>query len=172
MCTLRSSCVKTTVLHHCWLCPHGEGFTMGEAPLAGAPSVLGWSQGGAFLYWVLVGKPSSSRVCDPSQQRRCTHWCVNEQRAICPLPPPAVSEEPCLVSPLLAAWPAWLTSGASQAGGGTQWTKFGEKKLLLLRVESSHVGVQVLWWGEVAVNWEGLWQCTYLPHNQKCFLIT
>lgn len=70
---------------------------------------------------------------------------MNEQRAILPLPSPAVSEEPCLVSPLLAGWPAWLTRRASKAGDGSQRVKLGEKKLLLLRVESCHLGVQVLW---------------------------
>lgn len=89
-----------------------------------------------------MGKPGPSRVRNPSQQRRRTG--ANEQWAMHPSPTPAVSKEPCLVSPPLAGWPAWLTRRASQAGGGAGQVKLGEKKLLLLRVESYHVGVQVL----------------------------
>ena len=75
VCTVKSSCVKMTLLHRRWLCPGGEA----RLRRGGNSLLLTWADPRtmpSLTHQVLVGKPDPSCVCNPSQQRRCTR--VNE----------------------------------------------------------------------------------------------
>lgn len=71
VCTLKSSCVKVTILHQCWLCPGGEA----RLRCGGSSLLLSWADPGtvpSLTHQALVDKPGPSRVCNSSPQRRCT----------------------------------------------------------------------------------------------------